>query len=44
MVIGAATEVLAGEGCILTAGAIDSHIHFICAQQITEAIASASPR
>src|SRR5271170_5275468 len=40
MVIGAATEVLAGEGCILTAGGIDSHIHFICPQQITEAIAS----
>ena len=40
MTIGAATEVLAGEGCILTAGGIDSHIHFICAQQITEALAS----
>jgi urease subunit alpha len=40
MVIGAATEVLAGEGCILTAGGIDSHIHFICPQQITEAISS----
>jgi urease subunit alpha len=40
MVIGAATEVIAGEGCILTAGGIDSHIHFICPQQITEAIAS----
>jgi urease subunit alpha len=40
MVIGAATEVIAGEGCILTAGGIDSHIHFICPQQITHAIAS----
>ena len=40
MVIGAATEVIAGEGCILTAGGIDSHIHFICPQQITEAITS----
>jgi len=40
MVIGAATEVIAGEGCILTAGGVDSHIHFICPQQITEAIAS----
>src|SRR5258708_6405879 len=40
MVIGAATEVIAGEGCILTAGGIDSHIHFICPQQITEAISS----
>jgi urease subunit alpha len=40
MVIGAATEVIAGEGCILTAGGIDSHIHFICPQQITEALAS----
>ena len=40
MVIGAATEVIAGEGCILTAGGIDTHIHFICPQQITEAISS----
>src|SRR5579859_431305 len=38
--IGSATEVIAGEGCILTAGGIDSHIHFICPQQITEAISS----
>jgi len=38
--IGAATEVIAGEGLILTAGAIDSHIHFICPQQIEEALAS----
>ena len=38
--IGAATEVIAGEGAIVTAGGIDSHIHFICPQQIEEAIAS----
>jgi len=38
--IGASTEVIAGEGLILTAGAIDSHIHFICPQQIEEALAS----
>jgi urease subunit alpha len=40
MIIGAATEVIAGEGCIVTAGGIDSHIHFICPQQIEHAIAS----
>ena len=40
MTIGAATEVIAGEGCIVTAGGVDSHIHFICPQQITEALAS----
>ena len=40
LVVGVTTEVLAGEKMILTAGAIDSHIHFICPQQITEAIAS----
>src|ERR1700676_506753 len=34
--IGAATEIIAGEGMILTAGGIDSHIHFICPQQIDE--------
>jgi urease subunit alpha len=38
--VGAATEVIAGEGSIVTAGGIDSHIHFICPQQATEAIAS----
>ncbi|MBI5780462.1 MAG: urease subunit alpha [Rhodocyclales bacterium] len=38
--IGAATEVIAGEGMILTAGGIDSHIHWICPQQIEEALAS----
>src|SRR5215204_4053202 len=40
MVIGAATEVIAGEGCIVTAGGIDTHIHFICPQQIEHALAS----
>ena len=40
MVVGAGTEVIAGEGMILTAGGYDSHIHFICPQQIEEAIAS----
>jgi urease subunit alpha len=38
--IGAATEAIAGEGCILTAGGIDSHIHFICPQQIDDALSS----
>ncbi|HQT26859.1 MAG TPA: urease subunit alpha, partial [Burkholderiales bacterium] len=38
--IGAATEIIAGEGMILTAGGIDSHIHFICPQQIEEALTS----
>ncbi|WP_423839575.1 urease subunit alpha [Vibrio mytili] len=36
--IGASTEVIAGEGHIVTAGAIDAHIHFICPQQIEEAL------
>lgn len=40
MVIGAGTDVIAAEGLIVTAGGIDSHIHFICPQQIDEAIAS----
>ena len=40
MVVGAGTEVIAGEGMILTAGGYDSHIHFICPQQIEEALAS----
>src|ERR1700693_1242029 len=38
--MGAATEVIAGEGMILTAGGIDAHIHFICPQQIDEALTS----
>ena len=40
MIVGAATEVLAGEGSIITAGGIDTHIHFICPQQIDEAISA----
>ena len=40
IVIGAGTEIIAGEGTIVTAGAIDSHIHFICPQQIDEALMS----
>ena len=40
MVVGVTTETIAGEGLILTAGGIDTHIHFICPQQIQEAIAS----
>jgi urease subunit alpha len=38
--IGPGTEIIAGEGMIVTAGGIDSHIHFICPQQIDEALAS----
>lgn len=40
IIIGPGTEVIAGEGQILTAGAIDAHIHFICPQQIEEALMS----
>jgi len=40
IVIGPGTEVIAGEGKIVTAGGIDSHIHFICPQQIDDALAS----
>ncbi len=40
LVIGAGTDVIAGEGLILTAGGIDAHIHFIAPQQIAEAIVS----
>jgi len=40
IVIGPGTEVIAGEGQILTAGGVDSHIHFICPQQIEEALMS----
>ncbi|MEI8298218.1 MAG: urease subunit alpha [Pseudomonadota bacterium] len=38
--IGAGTEIIAGEGKLITAGGIDSHIHFICPQQIDDALAS----
>jgi len=40
MIVGAGTEVIAAEGCIVTAGGIDTHIHFICPQQIDEALSS----
>ena len=40
IVIGPGTEVIAGEGKILTAGGIDAHVHFICPQQIEEALMS----
>jgi hypothetical protein len=38
VIIGAGTEIIAGEGLIVTAGGIDAHIHFICPQQIEEAL------
>ncbi|GAA5234211.1 urease subunit alpha [Verticiella sediminum] len=40
IVIGAGTEIIAGEGKIVTAGGIDAHVHFICPQQIDEALSS----
>ncbi|NRP60585.1 urease subunit alpha [Marinobacterium sp. xm-d-564] len=40
IVVGPSTEVIAGEGSILTAGGIDAHIHFICPQQVDEALCS----
>jgi len=40
MIVGVTTEVIAGEGLIITAGGIDTHIHFICPQQAHEAIAA----
>ncbi len=40
IIIGPGTEIIAGEGKILTAGGIDSHIHFICPQQVDEAISA----
>src|SRR3977135_3473960 len=40
MIVGVTTEVISGEGLILTAGGIDSHIHYICPQQAYDAIAS----
>ena len=40
MVVGVTTEAIAGEGMILTAGGIDSHIHYICPQQVYDALAS----
>ncbi|MGD0677525.1 MAG: urease subunit alpha [Polyangiaceae bacterium] len=40
MVVGVTTEAIAGEGLVVTAGGIDAHVHFICPQQISEALAS----
>ena len=40
MIVGATTEAIAGEGFILTAGGVDSHIHYICPQQVDVALAS----
>jgi len=40
LIIGASTEVIAGENAIVTAGGVDSHIHFICPQQIHEALSN----
>ena len=40
IVIGPGTEIIAGEGKIVTAGGVDAHIHFICPQQVEEALAS----
>jgi len=40
IIIGPGTEIIAGEGKVLTAGGIDAHIHFICPQQVEDALAS----
>jgi urease subunit alpha len=40
MIVGASTEAIAGEGLLLTAGAVDAHVHFICPQQVDSAISS----
>jgi urease subunit alpha len=40
IIIGPGTEIIAGEGKIVTAGGIDAHIHFICPQQVDDALAS----
>lgn len=40
MIVGSCTDVIAGEGKIITAGGVDSHVHFICPQQANEALAS----
>lgn len=40
MIVGSCTDVIAGEGKIITAGGFDTHIHFICPQQVEEAISS----
>jgi urease subunit alpha len=43
LVIGPGTEVIAGNGMILTAGAVDSHVHLISPQQVPEALGQGSP-
>ena len=40
LIVGVGTEAIAGEGLILTAGALDAHVHFICPQLAREAIAA----
>lgn len=40
IIVGPGTEAIAGEGSIITAGGVDSHIHFICPQQVEEALTS----
>jgi urease subunit alpha len=40
IIVGPGTEIIAGEGKILTAGGVDSHVHFICPQQVEDALAS----
>lgn len=44
LVVGPSTEIIAGNGRIVTAGAIDCHVHLICPQIMEEAPAAASPR
>lgn len=41
IVIGPETEIIAGNGKILTAGGVDTHVHFICPEQLDEALGSA---
>ena len=43
IIVGPGTEAIAGEGKIITAGGLDVHIHFICPQQVEDALMSASP-
>ena len=40
LIVGSSTEVIAGEKLIITAGALDVHVHYICPQQVYEALAS----
>lgn len=40
LIIGSSTEVIAGEKLIITAGAVDAHVHYICPQQVEEALAA----